>query len=122
MTNLYHRILQETKKNGLDGNKLGSLLGLKKSPLTDWKNGKSMPTTDQIIKMCDIFAVSADYLLFGSTCRLSDIEECLLSQFKELSDLDKKEILNIMEYKIYKAKEKTEKSSYSPTNATHKIV
>lgn len=122
MTDLYNRILKETKKNGLDGRKLGELLGLQKSPLTDWKNGKSIPTTTQVIKLCEIFAVSSDYLLFGSTCEISEIELNLLSQFKKLSDIDKQEILNIIEYKLYKAKEKTEKSSSPPSNTTHKIV
>ncbi len=89
MNDIYNRILLETKKNGLDGNKIALLLGLKKSPLTDWKNGKSAPTTEQIIKLCDIFAVSADYLLTGSTYfNLNNItveEQEWLDLYKQLS-------------------------------------
>lgn len=122
MLELYDRILQETKRNGLDGNKIGQLLGLKKSPLTDWKNGKSIPTTEQIIKLCDIFAVSADYLLFGNNKHLSADEQTLISQFQYLSDDDKKEILNLIEFKIYKAKEKAEILSNSEKRIEHKVV
>lgn len=122
MLELYERILQETKRNGLDGNKIGQLLGLKKSPLTDWKNGKSIPTTEQIIKLCDIFAVSADYLLFGNNKHLSADEQTLISQFQYLSDDDKKEILNLIEFKIYKAKEKAEILSNSEKRIEHKVV
>lgn len=91
---------------GLTGNEIGKLLGLKKSPLTDWKNGKSFPTTEQIIKLCEIFAVSADYILFGSTYCLSNDENILITNFQKLSAVDKQEILNIIEYKIYKSEEK----------------
>lgn len=122
MLELYERILQETKRNGLDGNKIGQLLGLKKSPLTDWKNGKSIPTTEQIIKLCDIFAVSADYLLFGNNKHLSADEQTLISQFQYLSDDDKKEILSLIEFKIYKAKEKAEILSNSEKCIEHKVV
>ena len=48
--------------------------------MTDWKNGKSQPTVDQIIKICEIFGISSDYLLFGK------IEQKLT--------LDEKNILN----------------------------
>ena len=71
MSTLYERIFICSTQLGITGNKLGELLGLKKSPLTDWKNGKSKPTLDQLEKMCDIFATSADYLLFGHEIRKS---------------------------------------------------
>lgn len=61
---LYDRINILCKENELTGKELGEKLGLKKSPLTDWKNKKSKPTVDQIIMICEIFAISADSLLF----------------------------------------------------------
>ena len=61
--NLYERINLLCKEKGITGKELGEKLGLKKSPLTDWKNRKSKPTVDQIIMMCEIFATSADYML-----------------------------------------------------------
>ena len=65
MCDLYDRILEQSEKRGINGKQLGELLGLKKSPMTDWKNKKSNPTLDQLVKMCEIFATSSDYLLFG---------------------------------------------------------
>lgn len=111
MLDLYKRILEEAKKNGLNGDKIGALLGLKKSPLTDWKNGHSIPTTEQIIKLCEIFAVSSDYLLFGTTNGLSMSENELITNYQKLSDADKQEILNIIEYKLYSYTKKEISSS-----------
>ena len=48
MPDLYGRILEQTERLGITGKELGELLGLKKSPLTDWKNHKSNPTLEQL--------------------------------------------------------------------------
>ncbi len=119
---LYNRILRETEKRGLKGTDLGKLLDLQKSPLTDWKNKKSMPTTEQLIKLCDIFAISADYLLFGTERGLSENEKILITSFNKLSELDKQEILNFIDYKVYKSSEKVKKSFPSENDQTHKVV
>lgn len=44
----YERINILCKENHITGKEIGEKLGLKKSPLTDWKNNKSKPTIDQI--------------------------------------------------------------------------
>lgn len=44
----YERINFLCKENHITGKEIGEKLGLKKSPLTDWKNNKSKPTIDQI--------------------------------------------------------------------------
>ena len=84
MSDIYERILEQTEKLGITGKELGILLGLKKSPLTDWKNKKSRPTLEQLEKMCDIFATSADYLLYGQTGYLSADQAELVSTYAKL--------------------------------------
>lgn len=101
MHDIYTRIMQEAQRTGLNGKEIGVLLGLKKSPLTDWKNGKSLPTTEQIIKLCEIFAVSSDYLIFGSTHLLSPAENTLITNFQKLSSAEQTEIINYIDYKLY---------------------
>ncbi len=59
------RIEAIARENGVNGVDLGRLLGKAKSPLTDWRNCQSMPTLKQIYLICEYFAVSADYILFG---------------------------------------------------------
>lgn len=84
MSTLYERIVAQTTRLGISGTELGELLGLKKSPLTDWKNQKSKPTLDQLIRMCEIFATSSDYLLFGQTNNLTSDEQELLNTYNQL--------------------------------------
>lgn len=86
MPNIYERILSQTMRLNISGKELGALLGLKKSPLTDWKNAKSSPTLNQVVQMCDIFAVSTDYLLTGKDWKpmLPPDDSALLDLFHEL--------------------------------------
>ncbi len=84
MPGLYERILEQAERLGITGKQLGELLGLKKSPLTDWKNHKSNPTLEQLAKMCEIFAISSDYLLFGSVGNLSADQQELVDTYDKL--------------------------------------
>lgn len=84
MSDIYNRIVEQSDKLGISGTQLGDMLGLKKSPMTDWKNKKSSPTLDQVIKMCDIFATSADYLLFGYENNLTANQLELLRTYNSL--------------------------------------
>lgn len=81
----YERINFLCKENHITGKEIGEKLGLKKSPLTDWKNNKSKPTIDQIKTICEIFAVSADYILFGK-----DADESLTKEESEVIQAYKK--------------------------------
>ena len=84
MPGLYERILEQSERLGITGKQLGELLGLKKSPLTDWKNHKSNPTLEQLAKMCEIFAISSDYLLFGSVGNLTTNQQELVDTYDKL--------------------------------------
>lgn len=80
---IYERIHMLCQKKGITGIKLGEMLGLKKSPLTDWKNGKAKPTIEQIVKMCEIFATTTDFLLLGNqTKKLRRDEQELLNAYQ----------------------------------------
>lgn len=120
---LYARIKDIADKMKLSGNDLGILLGLKKSPLTDWKNGKSCPTLEQLIKMCDIFAVSSDYLLFGANNfkGKADMSELnLLTFYRDMSPSDQEELLMIAELKYNKKRKK--KGTLSHSKETEKLA
>lgn len=92
MIGLYERIAEQAEQKGLTGKELGKLLGLKKSPLTDWKNKKSCPTLEQVALMCDIFAVSSDYLIFGKSSSLGLEETNLINSYRNLDSFGKQRI------------------------------
>nr|WP_157123543.1 helix-turn-helix transcriptional regulator [uncultured Blautia sp.] len=81
---MYNRIKDLCEKKGLNGKEFGALLGLKKSPLTDWKNEKAKPTVEQVIAMCDIFATTAEYIIFGKECtELSKEENSIIMAYRK---------------------------------------
>ncbi len=60
------RIKEIAEQRNITSAELGEILGLKKGPLTDWKSGQSKPRLEHIVKICEIFGVSSDYLIFGN--------------------------------------------------------
>jgi len=109
MSELYERILEQTELLGITGKELGKLLGLKKSPLTDWKNQKSNPTLGQLVKMCEIFATSADYLLYGKTDTLSKDQWELINTYERLDRRGQHKVHSV----IYEETERVMKHSYT---------
>lgn len=126
MDEMYARISAECAKISITGNEFGKKLNLKKSPLTDWKNKKSRPTLEQVIKMCEIFAISADYLLFGIVGNILNASETqMLSKYRNLTEDDREEILAIINLKLQrtqKASGAKEKSSQSTDAGNDSIV
>lgn len=112
MSTIYDRIIEQANKHNISRKELAQLLNLKKSPLTDWKNQKSKPTLDQIKKMCEIFATSSDYLLFGKNASLSENETKIIEYYRKMNPDDKKELLII-------AKVKADKTKGQPTMSFH---
>lgn len=104
MLEISTRIKEQLNNMGLNGKDLAKLLGLKKSPLTDWKNEKSKPTLDQILIICDNFAISADYLLFGKHSSLTANEQKFLDFFRDMPPCEQEDILLIAEMKANKGK------------------
>ena len=90
---IVERIYSLAAENSMTSKEIGKIIGTKKGPMTDWKNGKSKPTLDQIIAICEYFGVSADYLIFGmhekaldrSFSSLSSEEIEVIEEWRKLS-------------------------------------
>ncbi len=126
MDDMYARISAEYSRIGMTGKEFGKMLNLKKSPLTDWKNQKSRPTLEQTMKMCEIFAISADYLLFGIAGNILNASEMqLLSKYRNLTQDDREEILAMIDLKLQRAQKASgakEKSSLSTDTENDGVV
>lgn len=53
------------KEKGLTAYKVSQATGIGRSTFTDWKNGRSMPGTDKLIKIAEFLDVSVEYLKTG---------------------------------------------------------
>ena len=88
-------------KKGLSQEKLAKMIGKDRSSIAYWELGKSEPSIDNVIKISNVLNVPI-YDLTGKDLTKEDIDESsqldelLFSKAKELSDEDKKMILNII--------------------------
>ena len=57
------RVKQLRKNKHLTGEQLGNILGITKTGISYWENGRSVPDNEMLLKLADIFDVSIDYLL-----------------------------------------------------------
>lgn len=58
--------LQELRKNaGYSQEQLAEMLGISRQAISKWESGQGNPDLDNLTKLTEIYAVSADYLLLG---------------------------------------------------------
>lgn len=100
----YQKLLDE---KGLKNADVSRATGISNMTLSDWKNGKSTPKQDKLMKIADYFGVSLDYLMTGSDKKYSTEDALLdvrISEDWELKEaikkyytLDKKKKKHIIE-------------------------
>lgn len=64
MTIFSERLKRLRKSKGLKQQELAEILGIKRNTYSDWENGKTEPSFDNLVKLADFFEVSLDWL-FG---------------------------------------------------------
>ncbi|MBO4600751.1 MAG: helix-turn-helix transcriptional regulator [Bacilli bacterium] len=69
---------------GLNQHTLADMLGVSKSLISCYENGKRKPTIENIIAFMEIFGVSSDYLL-GSDNLVKTVENCV-DKFKSITN------------------------------------
>ena len=57
------RLLQELKSCKYTQKELAEKLHIRESNITNWKNGKNIPSLEVFYQLCLILEVSSDYLL-----------------------------------------------------------
>ena len=65
--NTLEKIENLMQENNLTANKLAIACKLQNNTFTYWKNGKTKPTIDALIRIADYFNVSIDYLVGRET-------------------------------------------------------
>ena len=69
MYEIFEQLLQ---KYGVTPYKLGKETGIAPSTFTDWKNGRSVPKNDKLLKIANYFGVSVDYLMTGKEHEITE--------------------------------------------------
>jgi len=94
------RLLNFCETNDIKGAEIAGILGLAKTPLTDWKNRKSNPTVKQLIILCEYYALSFDWLIKGVEKTISSDEDNILNLYKKLNERNKGKVELFIEQKI----------------------
>ena len=71
-------------QHGWSQAELGKRVGVNKSVISFYELGTRFPTYDNLLRICDIFNVSADYLLRGEKLQNLSIEELPFDQIHAL--------------------------------------
>ena len=67
------RILSLRKLNHLTQEQLGEKLSVSRQAVSKWESDTALPDLNNIIQMCNLFNVSADYILFGKESEKSAV-------------------------------------------------
>lgn len=81
---------------GITAYKIAKETGISQGQMNEYKNGKRMPTTENLIKIADYLKCSIDFLLGRTGADEREIQ--LISDFRKLTDEGKTAVLNYVEF------------------------
>ena len=84
MYEIFEQLLQ---RNGISAYRVAKEAGVTQTALSNWKNGRNMPSAPTLQKIADYFGVSIDYLMTGK-----ETEE----KESKLKPKDERDIKNIL--------------------------
>ena len=90
---LSEKLLNLRKANDLTQEQLAEKIGISRQSVSKWESGQAVPELDKIVALCELFNVTADYLLKPSEIDLLTAKTQLLeNQQKNLENtIQKKE-------------------------------
>lgn len=86
---MYEVFEQLLQKNGITPYKVAKEAGVTQTALSNWKSGRSTPTTKTLQKIADYFGVTIDFLMTGKNTN---------EKTSELTPRDEKDIEKILEH------------------------
>lgn len=60
------RLQELRKQSGYSQEQVAEMLGLSRQAISKWESGQGKPEIDNIVKLTEIYDVSADYILLGT--------------------------------------------------------
>ena len=75
MDSMGERLYKLRKKNNMSQGDLANELDTSRQTISKWENNMCIPELDKIIRLCEIFSVSSDYILRGITENTNEEKE-----------------------------------------------
>lgn len=94
---IHERLKKARKYLNLSQEYVASQLGLNRTAITDIESGKRNVTSEELRKFSELYSITLDQLIYGDD-QNADVK-ILTRLYSELSENDKKEILNLIEFK-----------------------
>jgi len=83
MNTMGERIYELRKQSNMSQGELADELDVSRQTISKWENDSSIPELDKIIRLCEVFGVSSDYILRGIAESAKDSEESKETVIKE---------------------------------------
>lgn len=97
MKTIYDRLKEARKNIGLSQEYVAKQLGVHRTTITAIELGNRKVTSEELSFFSELYGVTLDELMYG-TNENSDVK-MFARAFSDLSEDDKKEIINLMEFK-----------------------
>lgn len=97
MKEIYERIKELRNQLNLTQEYVANYLGVNRATVTQMENGKRKVSADELSKLCSLFGVSADALLYGE--EISKPATVFARSFERLNERDQAEIMNLIQFK-----------------------
>lgn len=109
-----NRIKELRKKQNLNQTELGEIVGMSHGGIAGIESGRNNASIDTVIKLCDYFHVSADYLLYGIETErtISETEQEIIEVLRGDRDMTNA----VMEFAKIKKKAISFTRSYAAAN------
>ena len=107
MPEFRERLHQLRKENNIRQEAVAKYLGYRYTTISGYESGRNQPSIENLKKLADFFHVSIDYLVGYCPYNLTEDRQIidLIDKFQLLKEDERQEILNFVEYMLFKAKE-----------------
>ncbi len=98
MVALHERIKKSRTELHLSQEYVAKFLGINRIAIVEIESGKRKVSADELARFSELFQIPADELLNGKSIDMPT--QLFARKFGELSEVDKSEIMNLIEFKI----------------------
>jgi len=104
------RISQLRKRSSMTQPMLAEKMNVSQSTITSWENDRRAVSSEDLIKLADLFTVTTDYLL-GRKTDLGDVPVAahIDGELDDLTEEERQEIMDYIEFKKAQYKKRHEK-------------